>query len=109
MKMLLWIPVFAVWSASLFAQGICEDTRFQIQGKTVFGTEYFKHEDSVGGVAVSPVGGGEAVFVSAQEKKLVFWDSATGEKIKTLEKAVYGIVFLAFSPDGGKLAFEDSC
>jgi hypothetical protein len=109
MKTILWITAFAVWSASLFAQGICEDARFQIQGKTVFGTEYFKHEDSVGAVAVSPAGDGGVAFVSAQEKKLVFWDSATGERIKTLEKALYGIAFLAFSPDGGKLAFEDSC
>lgn len=72
----------------------------------VLGTEYFKHDDGVKGVAFSPDG---KYVVSSAAKDVIFWDRQNAKKIKTLSKMVYGIAALDYAPDGLSIALEDSC
>ncbi len=71
-----------------------------------FGTEYFKHDTPVRGVAFSPDG---QTIVSGNEKSITIWERSTGKKLKTLSNVEHGIVDLAYTVDGTKLALEDSC
>ena len=70
------------------------------------GSEYFKHDVSVTGVAFSPDG---KYVVSGEEKSLVFWELATGAKVRTWTPLSYASCLMAFSPDGTILGVEDRC
>lgn len=74
--------------------------------QSIFGSEYFKHEDSVSAVGITP---DKQYFLSAEGKKIIFWESCTGQKVKSISQMLYGIVSLDVSPDGKKILAEDSC
>lgn len=70
-----------------------------------FGSENFKHDFPVRSVLFSADG----KFVSCQEKDIFLWDATTATKVRTISEIKYGVVAMAYSPDGKTLAIEDSC
>jgi WD40 repeat protein len=72
----------------------------------ILGSEYFKHDEPVRGVAFSC---DDKYMVSSAGKEIILWDRVTAQKIKTINKMSHGVVTLAFSPVELKIAVEDSC
>ena len=95
--------IIFVFLLCLSMSGVWAQT-YQLTG--LFGSEYFKHENSVRGVAFTPDG---KQFVSSSGTEIFFWDRETGKRIRTVDKMLYGILALSFSPDGTKIVLEDSC
>jgi len=91
-------------AVSIFAFTSAWPQSYQLKG--ILGSEYFKHDEPVKVVAFSPDG---KYMVSSSGKDIIFWDAATAQKVKHIQKASFGISAIAFSPDGKRIAFEDTC
>lgn len=111
MKNIVWLTALIALAACVEAQ--CPKCSRRAapslesdQPKVLFGTSYFKHEEPVSMVRVSPDG---KHLVSAEGKKIVFWDSRTGAKVRVVARMLYAVVGLEFSPDGKRMIAEDSC